>query len=188
MRECRQYLRWWKQKTRGERYVESAIAGILKDRGDSIRLSAFSKLEYFKSGKLEIPIQLRVPPRCERSSCPVIVNVYGDGSCFSGGYEWRSEIFLQAGFIVAELNIRGSSCPNRQWEDAAKGKNKFEALTDIQACGEFLKRRFKRHGHWGIRLRYNRGTDSTLELCKPMKVLYLSQPSAKRVEFLNPES
>jgi len=124
--------------------LRDRLAEILTDGGRTLHWSATATQEHFKNGDLEVPVWVRTPPRCEHKSCPVVVEVYGGGGCFNGSYHWRSEFFLRAGFIVVQPNIRGSSCFGKEWETASQGRKKLEALTDIEACGKWVHKRFSR--------------------------------------------
>ena len=122
------------------------LAEILADSGKTLRWSASAKLEYYFNGDLKIPVVVRIPPKCESKPCPVLVQAYGSGNCFNTDYHWRPEFFMHAGYIVVQPNIRGSSCPGAKWRMAAQGQKKFEALTDIDACGKWAKQRFAKNG------------------------------------------
>lgn len=123
--------------------IVSRLAEILADEGKTLRWSASASMESFHNGELTIPLVVRIPPRCQDELCPVIV--YYSGGCARPRYHWRPEFFLRAGYIYVEPNIRGTSC-DKEWADADNGSKRPEALTDIEACGRYVKERFTRDG------------------------------------------
>ncbi|WP_158501774.1 S9 family peptidase [Vitiosangium sp. GDMCC 1.1324] len=120
--------------------VAAQLAEILADEGKTLRWSASASVESFQNGALEIPIVIRIPPQCQNDVCPVVVHY--SGGCAQPRYHWRPEFFLRAGFIFVEPNIRGTPC-NAEWAAADNGARRPEALTDIEACGRYVKARFK---------------------------------------------
>ena len=96
-----EYFREYPPRIPGASLV-ARMAEILADHGHNLHLSTTSVLEHFLSDNLEIETWVRTPPSCLNTLCPVIVEVYGDGGCYSSGYDWRAEPLLQAGFIVVK--------------------------------------------------------------------------------------
>ena len=127
-----------------EEKLRTRLAAILADAGRTIHGSASAKKETYTNGDLKVSAWVRIPGQCQEQPCPVIVEAYS--RCFTAHYHWRPEFFMHAGFIVVEPNIRGSSCSGNSWRAAAQGQRKFAALTDIEACGKWAKRRFTKNG------------------------------------------
>ena len=70
-----------------------------------------------------IPVFVRRPARCEPEPCPVIVEFHGgpEGQA-QPGFSTYAQIFVDAGFVFVEPNVRGSDGYGKTWLDADNGR------------------------------------------------------------------
>ena len=55
-------------------------------------------------------------------------------------------MFVDAGFIFAEPNVRGSDGYGKAWLHADDGAKRLDVITDIEDAGKALRARFTRNG------------------------------------------
>ncbi|WP_437899724.1 S9 family peptidase [Sorangium sp. So ce124] len=94
----------------------------------------------------QIPMFVRRPARCERP-CPVIVHFHGGPEAQTrAGFSARAQIFVDAGFVFVEPNVRGSDGYGKTWLHADDGAKRLDVITDIEDAAKFVKASF---GHEG---------------------------------------
>lgn len=100
-----------------------------------------------------IPAFVRVPRGCapdENSAtdpCPVIVMFHGGPeSQARPGFSTYKQLFVDAGYIVVEPNVRGSSGYGRKWLDADNGPKRLDVIGDIEDASRFVKKQYARNG------------------------------------------
>ncbi|WP_437970344.1 prolyl oligopeptidase family serine peptidase [Sorangium sp. So ce260] len=94
----------------------------------------------------QIPMFVRRPAQCERP-CPVIVHFHGGPeSQIKAGFSARSQIFVDAGFVFVEPNVRGSDGYGKTWLHADDGAKRLNIVTDIEDAAKFVRASF---GHEG---------------------------------------
>ncbi len=114
---------------------------------------ASAKLEsYTARDGTKIPMFVRYPAQCAPEAaaadpCPIVVEFHGgpEGQAtprFSG----FSQLFVDAGFIFAEPNVRGSDGYGKAWLDADNGARRLDVISDIDDAGKALRARFTRNG------------------------------------------
>ncbi len=100
-----------------------------------------------------IPMFVRYPAHCVPDAasvtppCPIVVEFHG-GPELQAMPMFRSfaQIFVEAGFIYAEPNVRGSDGYGRAWLDADNGPKRLTVISDIDDAGKALRARFTRNG------------------------------------------
>jgi dipeptidyl aminopeptidase/acylaminoacyl peptidase len=113
-------------------------------------LSGFPRpvLEYYKAADgTSIPMFVRRPKECETKVCPVIVS-------FHGGPEGQSkpsfspilEVFLDAGFVFVEPNVRGSDGYGKTWLNSDNGAKRLSVITDIRDAATFIREKWAKDG------------------------------------------
>ncbi len=138
------YVWDWTSKTLTQWVVPSA---------PEVDLSAFvpAKLMTFPARDgTPIPMFVRFPKGCAPEEntgadpCPVIVEFHGgpEGQA-QPGFSARGQLFVQAGFVLAEPNVRGSDGYGKAWLDADNGAGRLKVITDIDDCGKWVR------AHWG---------------------------------------
>lgn len=106
----------------------------------------------------KIPMFVHRPPACAKGGaaagagtsasggnpCPVIVLFHGgpEGQA-RPGFSPRVQILVDAGFVVAEPNVRGSDGYGRTWIHADDGPKRMNVLTDIEDASKYIR------ANWG---------------------------------------
>jgi dipeptidyl aminopeptidase/acylaminoacyl peptidase len=94
-----------------------------------------------------IPVFVRRPARCEPEPCPVIVEFHGgpEGQA-QPGFSTYAQVFVDAGFVFVEPNVRGSDGYGRTWLDADNGEKRLRILTDIEDAATWARKAFAAGG------------------------------------------
>lgn len=94
-----------------------------------------------------IPALVRRPARCEPAPCPVIVEFHGgpEGQA-QPGFSTYAQIFVDAGYVLVEPNVRGSDGYGRSWLDADNGRKRLAILSDIEDAASWARRAFAANG------------------------------------------
>ena len=94
-----------------------------------------------------IPVFVRRPARCDPAPCPVIVEFHGgpEGQA-QPGFSPYTQIFVEAGFVFVEPNVRGSDGYGRSWLDADNGPKRLAILSDIEDAATWARRTFAASG------------------------------------------
>lgn len=114
---------------------------------------ASAKLEsYTARDGTKIPMFIRYPAQCAPEAaaadpCPIVVEFHGgpEGQA-TPGFSGFSQLFVDAGFIFAEPNVRGSDGYGKAWLDADNGARRLDVISDIDDAGKALRARFTRNG------------------------------------------
>jgi dipeptidyl aminopeptidase/acylaminoacyl peptidase len=100
-----------------------------------------------------IPMFVRYPAACAPEApaaaepCPVLVEFHGgpEGQA-QPGFSPYAQLFVDAGFVFVEPNVRGSDGYGKSWLDADNGPKRLDIITDIQDAGRYVRTRFTRSG------------------------------------------
>jgi protease II len=118
-------------------------------------------LSHFVAARLEsypardgttIPMFVRYPASCAPDAarsdpCPVVVEFHGGPEDQArAGFNRVAQLFVDAGFVYVQPNVRGSDGYGKAWLDADNGAKRLEVLTDIEDCAKFLRTRLRRGG------------------------------------------
>lgn len=92
-----------------------------------------------------IPAFVRRPATCTSAAnpCPVVVDFHGgpEGQTLAG-FSARAQLFVDAGFIVVQPNVRGSDGYGRTWIHADDGVKRASVITDIEDASVWVKKTF----------------------------------------------
>ena len=92
-----------------------------------------------------IPMFVRRPAACLKASspCPVIVAFHGgpEGQTVAG-FSTRAQLFVDAGFIYAEPNVRGSDGYGKTFLHADDGAKRLAIITDIEDAAKHVRSKF----------------------------------------------
>jgi dipeptidyl aminopeptidase/acylaminoacyl peptidase len=99
----------------------------------------------------KIPMFVRYPARCAPEApaggdpCPVVVDFHGgpEGQA-QPGFSPYAQLFVDAGFIFVEPNVRGSDGYGKAWLEADNGPKRLDVITDIEDAGKYARTRFAR--------------------------------------------
>lgn len=133
------YVLDWKSKKLANWHSPSA---------PEIDTSAFARAtleEYPAKDGTKIPMFVRRPKQCEKAAnpkepCPVLVMFHGgpEGQA-QPGFNVRAQLFVDAGFILAEPNVRGSDGYGKTWLHADDGPKRLAVITDIEDAAKYVK-------------------------------------------------
>jgi dipeptidyl aminopeptidase/acylaminoacyl peptidase len=109
---------------------------------------AKAKLETYPARDgTKIPMFVWKPEACNNALCPVIVEFHGGPEGQSTpGFSTYAQIFVDAGFIFVQPNVRGSSGYGKTWLDSDNGPKRLDIITDIEDAGKYVKQAFSKDG------------------------------------------
>lgn len=113
----------------------------------STRDFAVATLEYFPARDgARIPMFVRRPKNGPRP-CPVVVEFHGgpEGQA-QPGFSPYAQMFVDAGFVFVEPNVRGSDGYGKTYLDADNGPKRLDVITDLQDCATFIRREWAADG------------------------------------------
>jgi dipeptidyl aminopeptidase/acylaminoacyl peptidase len=97
-----------------------------------------------------IPMFVRYPSGCAPDAqraepCPVVVEFHGGPEEQAlPGFNRVAQLFVDAGFVYVQPNVRGSDGYGKSWLDADNGAKRSAVLTDIEDCARALKLKLAR--------------------------------------------
>jgi dipeptidyl aminopeptidase/acylaminoacyl peptidase len=76
-------------------------------------------------------------------TCPVLVEFHGGPeSQATPGFSPGAQLYLDAGFILVEPNVRGSDGYGKAWLAADDGPRRLDVITDIEDAGRWARAAF----------------------------------------------
>lgn len=135
------YLYDWEKRTLTEWTIGSA---------PELDVSSFvpAKLEHFpmRDGS-KIPVFVRRSPQCEKALCPVIVDFHGgpEGQAYPGLNPY-AQMFVDAGFIFVQPNVRGSEGYGKKSMALDDGPKRLSVITDIADVSHYIRKNWKVNG------------------------------------------
>jgi dipeptidyl aminopeptidase/acylaminoacyl peptidase len=102
---------------------------------------AVATLEYYPARDgAQVPMFVRRPKNGARP-CPVVVEFHGgpEGQA-TPGFSSYAQMFVDAGFIFVEPNVRGSDGYGKTYLDADNGPKRMAVITDIEDCAKFIRK------------------------------------------------
>jgi dipeptidyl aminopeptidase/acylaminoacyl peptidase len=137
-------------------WQKRALVQWLVPSSPEVDLTAFvpAKLaSYPAKDGTPIPAFVRVPKGCAPDEnttadpCPVIVLFHGGPeSQAKPGFSTYHQMFVNAGYILVEPNVRGSSGYGRKWLDADNGRKRLDVIGDIEDASRYVRTQFARNG------------------------------------------
>jgi len=94
-----------------------------------------------------IPVLVRRPARCAADPCPVVVEFHGgpEGQV-RPGFSPGAQLFVDAGFVLVQPNVRGSDGYGKAWLKADDGPRRLDVITDIEDAGRWARKTFASGG------------------------------------------
>ena len=99
-----------------------------------------------------IPMFVRYPPGCTPElaldePCPAVVEFHGGPEDQARpGFNRVAQLFVDAGFVYVQPNVRGSDGYGKTWLDADNGSRRRAVLPDIEDCARHLRTHLARGG------------------------------------------
>ncbi len=111
---------------------------------------AVASLEHYpaKDGT-KIPMFVRRPAGCEKPSalCPVLVHFHGGPEGQSHpGFSTYAQIFVDAGFVFIEPNVRGSDGYGKAWLHSDDGPKRLQVVSDIEDASKYVRSAWAHEG------------------------------------------
>jgi dipeptidyl aminopeptidase/acylaminoacyl peptidase len=97
----------------------------------------------------KIPVLVRRPgpARCGPAPCPVVVSFHGGPeSQAKPGFSVGAQMFVDAGFVYVEPNVRGSDGYGKTWLHADDGPKRLDVITDIEDAAKWARATFAAGG------------------------------------------
>ncbi|MDQ3364930.1 MAG: prolyl oligopeptidase family serine peptidase [Myxococcota bacterium] len=93
-----------------------------------------------------IPMFVRRPRTCA-APCPVVVSFHGGPEGQStAGFSGAAQLFVEAGFVYVEPNVRGSLGYGKRWQHADDGPKRLAVLSDIEDVARFIRTSWSKDG------------------------------------------
>ena len=102
---------------------------------------AVATLEYYPARDgAQVPMFVRRPQNCPQP-CPVLVEFHGgpEGQA-TPGFSPYAQMFVDAGFIFVEPNVRGSDGYGKTYLDSDNGPKRLNVITDIEDCAKYIRK------------------------------------------------
>ena len=141
------YVYDWNRKTMTQWLVPSA---------PEVDLATFvpaKLMSYPAKDGTKIPMFVRFPKGCapgenpNADPCPVIVMFHGGPEAQAKpGFSPYQQMFIDAGYIMVDPNVRGSDGYGKAWLDADNGAKRLDVIGDIEDAGRFVRTQFARNG------------------------------------------
>ena len=109
---------------------------------------AVATLEHYPARDgTKIPTFVRRPKSCDPAPCPVVVMFHGgpEGQA-TPGFSPSAQLWIDAGYVLVEPNVRGSDGYGKTWIDADNGPKRLDVLTDIEDAAKWARTTFAASG------------------------------------------
>lgn len=100
-----------------------------------------------------IPMFVRFPKGCSPGEnpsadpCPIVVEFHGGPEAqTTAGFSPYAQLFVDAGFVFVEPNVRGSDGYGKTWLNADNGPKRLNVIGDIDDCGKWVRAKWGRNG------------------------------------------
>lgn len=104
-----------------------------------------AKLEYYPTRDgAKIPMFVRRPAHCETTACPVVVHFHGGPEGQSvPGFSSVAQLYIDAGFIFVDPNVRGSDGYGKAWLHSDDQAKRLKVITDIEDAAKYIRASWK---------------------------------------------
>ncbi len=114
---------------------------------DTRRFARASLESYPARDGTPIPALVRRPARCAPAPCPVLVQFHGgpEGQV-KPGFSPSAQLYVDAGFVLVQPNVRGSLGYGKRWVRADDGPKRLAVITDIEDAARWARTAFAAGG------------------------------------------
>jgi dipeptidyl aminopeptidase/acylaminoacyl peptidase len=131
---------WQTKKTTTWRVPETPEVDVSKFANQTIE-------SYPARDGTQIPMFVRRPTSCAAAPCPVIVSFHGGPeSQARPGFSASAQLYVEAGFVYVEPNVRGSSGYGKTWLHADNAAKRLEVITDIEDASKHIRSAWAKNG------------------------------------------
>ena len=121
---------------------------------DTSRFVAAALESYKAKDGTDIPMFVYRSPACTNNSqnpltkpCPVVVHFHGGPEGQSvPGFNRYAQLFVNAGFVFVEPNVRGSDGYGKTWLNADNGRDRLKVIGDIEDAALHIRRNWQVSG------------------------------------------
>ena len=121
---------------------------------DTSRFVAAELESYKAKDGTDIPMFVYRSPACTNNSqnplakpCPVVVHFHGGPEGQSvPGFNRYAQLFVNAGFVFVEPNVRGSDGYGKTWLNADNGRDRLKVIGDIEDAALHIRRNWQVNG------------------------------------------
>jgi dipeptidyl aminopeptidase/acylaminoacyl peptidase len=118
---------------------------------DTSKFTAAKLENYTTRDGTKIPMFVYRSPNCENSvqnaiekPCPVIVHFHGGPEGQSTpGFNRYAQLFVNAGFVFVDPNVRGSEGYGKTWLNADNGRDRLKVITDIEDASIYIRKNWQ---------------------------------------------
>jgi prolyl oligopeptidase PreP (S9A serine peptidase family) len=109
---------------------------------------AASTIEHYPARDgTKVPMVVRRPLKCAVDPCPVVVSFHGGPASQSKpGFSPAGQIYVDAGFVFVEPNVRGSTGYGKKWVHADNGPKRLDVITDIEDAAKHIRTAWAKNG------------------------------------------
>ncbi len=94
-----------------------------------------------------IPAWVRRPSSCPDEPCAVVVHFHGGPEAqVKPGFNVNAQMWVDAGFVYVEPNVRGSDGYGKAWLHADDGPRRLAVIGDIEDAARWAKKTFEKAG------------------------------------------
>ncbi len=105
------------------------------------------RIHYPAEDGTPIPMFVKRSKACQDKVCPVIIRFHGGPESASyPGFSPYDELFIQAGFVIAKPNVRGSTNLGKAWLHADNRAKRLEVISDIRDAARYVKKAWAKDG------------------------------------------
>ncbi|MBS1119581.1 MAG: Acylamino-acid-releasing enzyme [Deltaproteobacteria bacterium] len=111
------------------------------------RKFAKGTLEYYPTRDgAKIPMFVRRPASCS-GPCPVVVELHGgpEGQSMAG-FNGTAQLYVDAGFVFVQPNVRGSTGYGKAWLHSDDGPRRLSVISDIEDCAKYIRANWGKDG------------------------------------------
>ncbi len=108
---------------------------------------AKASLEFYPSRDgTKIPMFVRRPASCN-GPCPVVVEFHGgpEGQSMAG-FSGAGQLYVDAGFVFVQPNVRGSTGYGKSWLHSDDGPKRLSVISDIEDCAKYIRTNWGKDG------------------------------------------
>ena len=95
----------------------------------------------------QIPMLVHRPAKCATELCPVVVKFHGGPESQTvAGFSGSAQLYVDAGFVLVQPNVRGSSGYGKAWLHADDAARRKDVITDIEDAARHIRSAWAKGG------------------------------------------